>query len=145
MAPGCCASVIMSPSHLIRNVPFADTSAEEGGVGKDTDAREVGRRLGVGAVLEGSVRKSGDRLRISAQLIDTAGGFHVWCEQYDRTMTDVFDLQDEISRSVIGALRSALLKDGTPRAARSPVPGAAREDRPGVMGRPARPPDVCQS
>lgn len=77
--------------------------------GRDMDVREIGRQLGVGALLEGSVRKSGDRLRISAQLIDTTSGFHAWCEQYDRTMEDVFDLQDDISRSVLAALRHELL------------------------------------
>ncbi|MFO7691501.1 MAG: winged helix-turn-helix domain-containing protein [Vicinamibacterales bacterium] len=84
--------------------------------GRDTDVREIGRQLGVGSVLEGSVRKAGDRLRISAQLIDTAGGFHVWCEQYDRTLEDIFALQDEISQSVLAALRVELVK-----AERAPV------------------------
>lgn len=78
--------------------------------GCDMDVREIGRQLGVGSVLEGSVRKSGDRLRISAQLIDAVGGFHVWCEQYDRTLSDVFALQDEISRAVLAALKVQLLK-----------------------------------
>ena len=82
--------------------------------GRDTDVREIGRQLGVGSVLEGSVRKSGDRLRISAQLIDTAGGFHVWCEQYDRTLEDIFALQDEISQSVLAALRVELVKAERP-------------------------------
>ena len=76
--------------------------------GRDTDVREIGRLLGVGSVLEGSVRKSGNRLRISAQLIDTTGGFHAWCEQYDRDLGDVFALQDEISRSVLAALKVKL-------------------------------------
>jgi TolB-like protein/tetratricopeptide (TPR) repeat protein len=80
--------------------------------GRDTDVREIGRQLGVGSVLEGSVRKSGDRLRISAQLIDTAGGFHVWCEQYDRKLEDVFSLQDEISRSVLAALNVEFIGSG---------------------------------
>ena len=80
--------------------------------GRDIDAREIGRQLGAGSILEGSVRKAGDRLRISAQLIDTAGGFHVWCEQYDRSLSDVFALQDEISRSVLGALKVELCRPG---------------------------------
>ena len=82
--------------------------------GRDTDVREIGRQLGVGSVLEGSVRKAGDRLRISAQLIDAAGGFHVWCEQYDRTLEDIFALQDEISQSVLAALRAEIAKAGRP-------------------------------
>jgi serine/threonine-protein kinase len=77
--------------------------------GRDIDAREIGRQLGVGSILEGSVRKSGGRLRISAQLIDTAGGYHRWCEQYDRRLEDVFAVQDEISRAVLGALKVELL------------------------------------
>lgn len=77
--------------------------------GRDTDVREIGRQLGVGSVLEGSVRKSGDRLRISAQLIDAAGGFHRWCEQYDRRLADVFAVQDEIARAVLSALTSEIL------------------------------------
>lgn len=81
---------------------------------RDTDVREIGRQLGVGSVLEGSVRKSGDRLRISAQLVDAAGGFHVWCEQYDRTLDDIFALQDEISQSVLAALKVELVKTGRP-------------------------------
>lgn len=76
--------------------------------GRDADVREIGRQLGVGSILEGSVRKAGGRLRISAQLIDTTGGFHAWCEQYDRDLGDVFALQDEISRSVLAALKVKL-------------------------------------
>jgi TolB-like protein/Flp pilus assembly protein TadD len=82
--------------------------------GGDTDVREIGRQFGVGWVLEGSVRKAGDRLRISARLIATSGGFHVWSEHYDRTMKDVFALQDEISRSVLAALKIELLKGPRP-------------------------------
>jgi serine/threonine-protein kinase len=77
--------------------------------GCDTDVREIGRQLGVGSVLEGSVRKSGDRLRISAQLIETARGFHRWCEQYDRQLADVFAVQDDIARSVLSALTNEIL------------------------------------
>jgi len=87
--------------------------------GRDMDAREIGRQLGVGSVLEGSVRKSGHRLRISAQLIDTAAGFHLWCEQYDRTLDDVFALQDEISRSVLATLKIEMFKGGARPVARA--------------------------
>ncbi len=82
--------------------------------GRNVDVREIGRQLGVGSILEGSVRRAGDRLRISAQLIDTGGGFHAWCEQYERRLDDVFVLQDEISRSVLAALKIELLKGGAP-------------------------------
>ena len=79
------------------------------------DAREIGRRLHAGTVLEGSVRRAGQRLRINAQLIDIAGGYPIWSERFDRALTDVFDLQDEITATVVGQLRQRLLgesKDG---------------------------------
>jgi serine/threonine-protein kinase len=87
--------------------------------GRDVDVREIGRQLGVDSILEGSVRRAGNRLRISAQLIDTAGGFHAWCEQYERRLDDVFSLQDEISQSVLGALKIELSKCGTRPVARA--------------------------
>lgn len=82
--------------------------------GRDVDVREIGRQLGVGSILEGSVRRSGDRLRVSAQLIDTAGGYHLWSEQYDRRLEDVFAVQDEISRAILRALKVELLKGPHP-------------------------------
>lgn len=80
--------------------------------GRDLDARAIGQQLGVGWILEGSVRKSGGRLRISAQLIDTTDGYHRWSEQYDRTLEDVFAIQEEISQAVLGALTVELLGPG---------------------------------
>jgi TolB-like protein/tetratricopeptide (TPR) repeat protein len=68
----------------------------------------IGRRLGVSHVLEGSVRKSGERVKITAQLIETATGFHLWSETYERSYSDVFELQDEISRKVASALKVKL-------------------------------------
>ncbi|MCP5115626.1 MAG: hypothetical protein GY953_32775, partial [bacterium] len=68
------------------------------------DIREIGRRLGVGKVLEGSVRKSGERLRITAQLVNVADGCQLWSGRYDRTITDVFAIQDDIAGSIRGAL-----------------------------------------
>jgi serine/threonine-protein kinase len=72
--------------------------------GKNPDIRTVGRQLNVAAVLEGSVQRSGDRLRITAQLSSVADGYHVWSETYDRRLADVFAVQDEISRAIVGAL-----------------------------------------
>jgi adenylate cyclase len=77
--------------------------------GKETDIREIGQKLNVGAVLEGSVRKSGNRLRITAQLINIADGYHLWSERYDREMKDIFDIQDEISLAIVDALKVKLL------------------------------------
>ena len=73
------------------------------------DLREVGDKLNVKTVLEGSVRKAGNRLRINAQLINTEDGYHLWSERYDRTMDDVFEVQDEIARAVVEKLRVELL------------------------------------
>ena len=77
--------------------------------GKGHDLREVGEKLKVKTVLEGSVRKSGSRLRINAQLINTENGYHLWSERYDRDMDDVFAVQDEIARSVVEKLKVKLL------------------------------------
>jgi adenylate cyclase len=77
--------------------------------GQSVDVREVARTLGVSHVLEGSVRKAGPRVRISAQLIDGASGSHVWAERYDRDLTDIFAIQDEISKAIVGALKLKLL------------------------------------
>jgi TolB-like protein/Tfp pilus assembly protein PilF len=75
---------------------------------READVREIGRRLGVAAVLEGSVRTSGDRLRVTAQLIDCKTGFHLWSENYDREQSDIFEVQSEIADSILRTLvRSA--------------------------------------
>src|SRR5262245_15370869 len=77
--------------------------------GKPVDIPQVVRQLNVSHVLEGSVRKAGGRVRISAQLIDGATGGHVWAERYDRDLKDIFALQDEISEAIVGALKLKLL------------------------------------
>jgi adenylate cyclase len=76
--------------------------------GKPVRVKEVGRQLGVRYVLEGSVRKQGDRVRITAQLIDAQTGVHVWSERYDRDLRDIFALQDEVTLAVIRAMRVKL-------------------------------------
>ncbi len=78
--------------------------------GKEIDVRDVGERLNVGAVLEGSVRKAGSRLRITAQLINVADGYHLWSGQFDREMKDIFDIQEEISLTLVDQLKLKLLK-----------------------------------
>jgi adenylate cyclase len=72
--------------------------------GQSPDIREVGRELGVGFVLEGSVRKAGGRIRINVQLIDAASGVHIWAERYDREEKDIFALQDEVRTKIVGQL-----------------------------------------
>jgi serine/threonine-protein kinase len=78
--------------------------------GKNEDLRVVGEKLGVQHVLEGSIRKAGPRLRITAQLIKAADGYHVWSERYDRELVDVFALQDEIAAAIAGKLQLSLLQ-----------------------------------
>ncbi len=79
--------------------------------GKHVDLRQVARQLDVTHVLEGSVRKSGNRVRITAQLIDAARDSHVWAERYDRDLSDIFALQDEISQSIVSALKLKLFPE----------------------------------
>jgi len=76
--------------------------------GAAVNVEQVGRELGVRYVLEGSVRKSGDRVRITAQLIDADTGGHVWAERYDRVLTDIFEVQDELTRQIAGTLGARL-------------------------------------
>jgi TolB-like protein/tetratricopeptide (TPR) repeat protein len=76
--------------------------------GRTADVKQIGRELGVRYLLEGSVRKAGDRVRIGGQLIDATSGVHVWAERYDRRFDDIFALQDEIALSVVGAIEPNL-------------------------------------
>ncbi len=77
--------------------------------GKTVDVKDVARTLSVDHVLEGSVRKVGNRVRITAQLIDGAAGDHLWADRYDRDLTDIFEIQDEISKEIVRALRLKLM------------------------------------
>ena len=77
--------------------------------GHETDVRQIGRDLGVSAILEGSVRRAGARVRISAQLTNAADGYHIWSQRYDREMADVFEIQDQIVESIVNTLAPALL------------------------------------
>ncbi|MDB4870623.1 MAG: serine/threonine protein kinase with repeat [Gemmatimonadales bacterium] len=79
--------------------------------GKNEDIREIGRRLQVGTVLEGSVRKAGKRLRLTAQLVNAGDNSQLWAERYDRELEDVFAIQDDISQSIVAALRVVLSED----------------------------------
>ena len=73
--------------------------------GKNEDLRGIGQALGVNTVLEGSVRKSGERVRITAQLVDVSDGAHIWSDTYDRTITDIFAVQDDVAAAIIDALQ----------------------------------------
>jgi serine/threonine protein kinase/Tfp pilus assembly protein PilF len=76
--------------------------------GGEADIRDIGRKLGVGAILEGSVRRAGARLRVTAQLTSAEDGYQIWSERYDREMSDVFEIQDEIVRSIVNTVAPAL-------------------------------------
>ena len=86
--------------------------------GRAVDLKQVGRELGVRYVLEGSMRKAGRRVRVTAQLIAAASGTHVWAERYDRALDDIFELQDEITLSVVGTIEPSLLHAEIERAKR---------------------------
>jgi serine/threonine-protein kinase len=79
--------------------------------GKEADVREIGARLNVEQILEGSVRRAGNRIRVTAQLVKTSDGYHLWSQRFDREMTDVFAIQDEISQAIVGKLRVRLAVD----------------------------------
>jgi adenylate cyclase len=89
--------------------------------GKTEDIRQIGKQLNVGTVLEGSVSKAGNKLRISAQLVNVADGFHLWAANYDREMTDILDIRSDISRRVVEALKVQLGVEETERLARKPT------------------------
>ncbi len=76
--------------------------------GKPVDVKQVGRELGVRYVLEGSVRKAGNRVRVTGQLIDAASGVHIWADRFDRDLTDIFAVQDELTQEIISALKIKL-------------------------------------
>ena len=89
--------------------------------GRAVDVRQVAKELGVRYVLEGGVRKSGKRMRITGQLIDAATGAHLWADRFDGDLEDVFDLQDKITANVVGAIEPTMRKAEIDRARRKPV------------------------
>src|SRR6201997_1009213 len=89
--------------------------------GQAIDVKQVGRELGVRYVLEGSVRKAGGRVRITAQLIDALNGAHLWVDRFDGSLEDVFELQDKVALSVAGVIEPALRAAETARAADLPT------------------------
>ena len=83
--------------------------------GKPTDVRQIAQDLGVNYIVEGSVRKSVDRIRVNVQLVDAASGTHIWAERFDRELADVFALQDEVARRIVGAISGKLGSEPTLR------------------------------
>ena len=102
------AEEVLNQLTRVRDLHVAGRTSSFSFKGKEEDLRVIGRKLDVAHVLEGSVRKSGDRVRITAQLIKVADGYHLWSETYDRTLEDIFTIQDEIAQSVARALQITL-------------------------------------
>ncbi len=102
------AEEIINALCCIRDLRIASRTSSFQFKGRAADVREIGRALGVNAVLEGSVRKAGERVRITAQLVSSTDGYHLWSESYDRELSDVFAIQTEIAQKMVGALRVSL-------------------------------------
>jgi adenylate cyclase len=96
--------------------------------GKSPDIRTVGRELGVRSVLEGSIRRAGSRVRITAQLINAANGAHLWAERYDRELTDIFAVQDEVTRHIVDALKVKLSPSEAAQIAGAPTKSIEAHD-----------------
>src|SRR5205807_5844682 len=96
--------------------------------GRAVDVKEVGRTLGVRYVLEGSVRKASGKVRITGQLIDALTGAHIWADRFERNLTDVFALQDELTIAVISAIQPSLMQAEFEIAARRPPENLTAHD-----------------
>jgi adenylate cyclase len=105
------AEEIINALTKIQALRVASRSSAFAYKGRNQDIRQVGEQLSVGTVLEGSVRKAGPRIRITAQLISVADGYHLWSERYDRELEDVFAVQDEIAENIVKALRVVLTEE----------------------------------
>ena len=89
--------------------------------GRAVDVKQIGRELGVRYVLEGSVRKAGSKVRITGQLIDASTGAHLWADRFDGALKDIFELQDQVTASVVGAIAPKLEQAEIERAKRKPT------------------------
>src|SRR3954471_25087777 len=112
-ADGMCEEIISSLAQL-KNLHVTARTSSFAFKGKHVDLRVIGEQLNVRTVLEGSVRKSGNRLRITAQLVSAADGYHLWSETYDREMKDVFAIQEEIANSIAQRLEVTIDSDQRP-------------------------------
>ena len=90
--------------------------------GKSVDLKQIGRELNIRYVLEGSVQRGGNRMRVNVQLIDAETGNHLWAERFDKPVADLFDMQDEIVARLANALNAQLITAEARRAERAPVP-----------------------
>ncbi len=112
----------------ILNMTVIARSSTSGYKGKEIDIREVGKALNVQYVLEGSVRKIGERVRINAQLIDATTGGHLWAERYDGDLNDIFSLQDQVLKKIVGSLKLELSEEERRRLAKKGTDSIAAHD-----------------
>lgn len=98
------AEEVLNMLARLRDIRVAARTSSFAFKGRSADVRHIGAELGVASVVEGSVRKAGNQVRVTVQLIDVSNGYHLWSERYDRQLTDVFAIQDEIARNIAGAL-----------------------------------------
>jgi serine/threonine protein kinase/Tfp pilus assembly protein PilF len=109
------AEEIINALSRIQSLRVASRTSSFAFKGKNEDIGEIGRKLKVSTVLEGGVRKLGNKLRITAELVNVADGYHLWSERYDREIEDVFEIQDDISQAIVKALR-VILSEGEKKA-----------------------------
>ncbi|MCZ6507158.1 MAG: protein kinase, partial [Acidobacteria bacterium] len=107
-AAGLSEEIINALAHL-NGLDVAARTSSFSFTGKQRDVREIGEQLGVSTILEGSVRRAGNRLRITAQLVNAADGYHMWSERYDREMENIFAIQDEITEAIVKVLEVHLV------------------------------------
>jgi TolB-like protein/Tfp pilus assembly protein PilF len=112
----------------IKDLQVAGRTSSFAFKGKDEDLRVIGEKLSVAHLLEGSVRKSGDRVRVTAQLIKSDDGYHLWSDTYDREIDDVFAIQEDIAGQVVDALKVTLLGEDAARIGRTPTASAEAHD-----------------
>jgi Tol biopolymer transport system component/TolB-like protein/Tfp pilus assembly protein PilF len=105
------AEELLNALAIIKGLKVAARTSSFSFRGKNLDVGKIGAALGVNTVLEGSVRKSGNRLRITAQLVSASDGFHIWSGQYDRELSDIFELQEEITLAIVDSLKLNLLEN----------------------------------
>jgi serine/threonine protein kinase/tetratricopeptide (TPR) repeat protein len=118
------AQEIMSSLTQVPGLRVAARSSSFSFKGKNEDLRSVAQKLNVGHILEGSVRKSGGRIRVTAQVVSAADGYQLWSQSFDRDLVDIFAIQDEIARAVVTALRMKVLPEGRASEARPTKPEA---------------------
>ncbi len=117
---GITEDIITALAHF-RDVSVVARNSSFAFKGQSPDVTEVGRKLGAQYVVEGSVRKAGSKVRITAQLVDTATGAHIWAQHYDRDLEDIFAVQDQITETVVGTLSGRLQTAGVERARKKPT------------------------